>query len=304
MIRIDLLRRYKKHVVSSRSFPWKIVLVLLLLAIIGGGLFLFLNRARETTVAVKVMRKKEIVPLKKEVTPYDVVEDIVEDIQGGRFKVESLHRLSSPANLSYTEKKIYERFFVKNTFDIFNACIQPGMGFNTITLDNQGNFFIFGVSPDAKSVHAFQKILKGQDAILSADTLHIWREMGESRLLFALKGFLSFNIIDRFYEEDTWNEKETVPASSKTVLADMMRCGKAAGITGFKKMEWGEVEPYGAYRQYRLLLQLECPYGALMKWIRAMYEDNLQIGYPRISLTSTKGDKVLTAIEFYLFAKN
>lgn len=303
MISIDLLRRTRKGAGGAAALPWKKAVLSLVLLSTAGLLFLFRDSFAPAP-GVKLVRVKQITPLKREVTPFDVVEDIVDDIQGGRFKVKSLNRLSSPVHLSPNEKKVYERFYIKLAFDVLNACIRPGMGFSTITLDHYGNFFVYGAAERADEVHAFRAALLKQESILEADTLDFKRPFGGAGLLFALKGFLSFNIIDRFYEDDSWSANETLPASSRTVLADVVRLGKQSGVASFKRIEWGGYEPYGAAKKHALRLQLECPYGALMRWIKAMYEQNCQIGYSRISLTSQGRDRVMVAAELYVYSRN
>jgi len=215
----------------------------------------------------------------------------------------SLNRRGSPVRLPVNEKKIFECFFVKNAYDVFNACIRPGMGFNTITLDNRGNFFIYGVSRSAAEVHGFRECLAGQESILQADRPDFKRAFGDSRLRFALKGFLSFNIIDRF-GVDTLRVKEALPANRKAVLADMVKLGKRHGITVFRRIEWGAYEEYGAGRKRSLRIQVECSYGAFMQWVRAMVEEDCQIGYTRVGLTSVGTERILAVMEMSVYSGN
>lgn len=303
MIRIDLLRYEKKYTGAVVAFPWRIIFSILLILTLSAAVLLIWRPAKPAR-EIKVLRKKIIAPLKRELTPFDVVEDIVDDIHGGRFKIRTLNRISSPKHLSVNERKIYERFYVKNAFDVFNACIRPGMGFNTITLDNEGNFFLYGVAGSDAGARDFRDALSRQESILQADTLDFRRVFGRSELFFALKGFLSFNIIDRFYESDAWNETETIPASPKTVLAEVVRLGKQNGVTVFKRIEWGGDEEYGADKKHVLRLQAECPYPALMRWIKSLYQENCQIGFSSISLTSIGPEKILVAAELYVYSKN
>jgi hypothetical protein len=303
MIAIDLLRHQKKTAFRLPEIPWKPVAAgLCILA--ACAVIYFLRGLLTSPPRAGIERKNQIAPLKGELASFDMAEDIADGIRGGRVKVRALSRRSPPVRLPADEKRIFERFFVKNAFDVFNACIRPGMGFNTITLDNRGNFFIYGVSREAAEVHGFRECLTGQESVLQADTPDFKSSFGNSRLRFVLKGFLSFSIIDRFTGDDTLKVKETLPASRKTVLADMVRIGKRHGITVFRRIEWGASEEYGGGRKHTLRIQVECSYGAFMQWVKAMAEQDCQIGYSRVSLTSMGKERILAVMEMAVYSGN
>jgi hypothetical protein len=302
VITIDLLRHQKKPGFRLPEIPWRPVAAGLCI-VAACAVIYFLKGLLTSAPDAGIGGDNRIAPLNRGLSSFDMVEGIVDGIRGGRVKVRSPSRRSPSVRLPADEKKVFERFFVKNAFDVFNACIRPGMGFNTITLDNRGGFFIYGASP-AAAVHGFRECLAGQESILQADTPDFKRSFGDSRLRFVLKGFLSFNIIDRFCEDDTLRVKETLPASRKSVLADMVRLGKRHGITVFRRIEWGAYEEYGAGRKHALRIQVECSYSAFMRWIKAMAEQNCQIGYSRVSLTSVGTEKILAVMEMDVYSGN
>jgi hypothetical protein len=178
------------------------------------------------------------------------------------------------------------------------------MGFNTITLDNRGGFFIYGASGEAATVHGFRECLAGQESFLQADAPDFKRSFGDSRLRFILRGFLSFNIIDRFSQDDTLKVKEALPGSRKAVLADMVKLGKRHGITVFRRIEWGASEETGAGKKHTLRIQVACSYGAFMQWVRALVEQDCQIGYSRVSLTSVGTERILAVMEMSVYSGN
>jgi hypothetical protein len=308
MIRINLLRsrsmprRRRLPGITVRLPYTKILIVLVLLSVGYGGwtLYCFLKTDKHTVI----LTQKRVVTIKEDTTPFDVVEDIVDDIHGGRFKIKVLNRLSSPAHLSVNEKKLYERFFVKNAFDVFNAAIRPGMGFNTITLDNLGNFFVYGVTPSETSAREFQSDLKKADNILEADKLDFRKKFFDAKISFALKGFLNYNILERFYEDDSWKREETFTETKENVLYNMTQIGKSFGVQLTRPADWGNFDTWGTAKKHTLLLQLTATYPGFMKWVSALYERNFQIGYSKVNLTSIGGQKILIAVECYVYAKN
>jgi hypothetical protein len=303
VIRINLLQSRLSEVKRTRVIPVKPILSLLLLAaVMTGGFLLYQTLSVEKSAPVE--HRKTTAAFKSEETPFDVVEDIVDDIHGGRFKVKTLNRLSSPAHLSPNEKKMYERLFIKAAFDAFNTTIQTGMGFNTITLDNEGNFFVYGVAQDVEAGNTFREALEKQDCILKVDELSFKKGWGESKTHFAMKGFLNYNILERFYESDAVSKVEEIKESAENVLFEMRKSGDALGIRWVKPAEWGESEPFGVAKKHTVRIQAEATYSGLMKWITAMYERNLQIGFSRMNLTSIGQGKVLSALECYVYAKN
>ncbi|MFH0919243.1 MAG: hypothetical protein V1913_02685 [Fibrobacterota bacterium] len=308
MIRINLLSprslsRRKRLPVVSFHLPVKKILLLLVLLTAGYAAWTVTRYVRSQKPAV-IMAPHREVTVKETTTPFDVVEDIVEDIHGGRFKVRMLNRLSSPAHLSVNEKKLYERFFIKNTFDLFNASVRSGMGFNTITLDNIGNFFIYGTTPSETEAREFQSELKRADGILQADELDFKKKFMEAKTSFALKGFLNYNILEQFYDDDSWKREESYRESKEAVLYDMTQLGKAYGLQFTRAAEWGSFDVYGVARRHTVRLQLTATYAGFMKWLSALYERNFQIGYSKVNLTSIGGQKILIAIECYVYAKN
>ena len=106
MIKINLLKSREIRPRRSRALPLKPILALLVFAVVMTcGYFAY--QTLSTQQAPPLEHKKKTAVFKSEETPFDVVEDIVDDIHGGRFKVKNLNRLSSPAHLSPTEKKLY-----------------------------------------------------------------------------------------------------------------------------------------------------------------------------------------------------
>ena len=303
MIRINLLQSRTAVVKRSRAIPVKPILSLLFFAAVMTGGFL-LYQVLSVQKNAPVEHRKTTAAFKSEETPFDVVEDIVDDIHGGRFKVKSLNRLSSPAHLSPNEKKMYERLFVKAAFDAFNTTIQTGMGFNTITLDNEGNFFVYGVSQTLEAGNAFRDELVKQDCILKVDELSFKKGWGEAKTHFAMKGFLNYNILERFYESDAVSKVEEIKESAENVLYGMRKCGEDLGVRFVKPAEWGDSEPFGNAKKHTLRMQTESTYSGLMKWVNTLYERNMQIGFSRISLTSIGQGKILSAAECYVYARN
>jgi len=307
MIRINLLRGratggYRLPEVSF-TLPYKKIFVVLLVAIAGyGGWTLFRLFGGHKPVIIQT--QKRVVTLKEDTTPFDVVEDIVDDIHGGRFKIRVLNRLSSPAHLSVNEKKLYERFFIKNVFDVFNTAVRPGMGFNTITLDNLGNYFIYGVTPTETEAREFQTSLKKADAILEAEKLEFRKKFFETKTSFALKGFLNYNILERLYEDDSWKRDEVFKESKESVLYDMTQVGRSCGLQLTRPAEWGGFDVYGSAKKHTLWLQATATYPGLMKWVAALYERNFQIGYSKVNLTSIGGQKILVAVECFVYANH
>ena len=304
MIRINLLqsnavRKAPRH----RAIPIKPLIGLVLFAIVmTSGFFIYqaLSVPKDTTIE----HKKKVPVFKSEETPFDVVEDIVDDIHGGRFKVKELNRLSSPVHLSPNEKKLYERLFVKNAFDAFNTTIQADMGFNTITIDNEGNFFVYGMTQTLDACNAFREELEKQDCILKVDDLSFKKSFNENKTHFAMKGFLNYNILESFYEVDGTEKDEVLKESPDNVMADLRKMGEARGIRFVKKPEWMAKEDYGAAKKHRVGLQIESTYSGLMKWINEVYEKDCQIGFSRISLTSIGQQKILSSIECFIYARN
>lgn len=303
MIQINLLKERYAKPRRSISIPVKPILALLALAtVMTGGFYVY--RMVSVQQVTPLVHKKKSAVFRSEETPFDVVEDVVDDIHGGRFKVKDLNRLSSPSHLSPNEKKLYERFFVKAAFDAFNTTIQEGMGFNTITLDNEGNFFVYGVTKGVEAGNAFRDALQKEDCILKADDLSFKQGWGDSKPHFALKGFLNYNILERFYDLEAAEKEETLKESPENVFYEMRKLGEARGIRFVKAGEWGQAEPFGIGRKHIVRFQLESTYGSLMKWIGELYDRNLQIGFSRVSLTSIGQQKILSAIECYVYAKN
>ncbi len=248
--------------------------------------------------------QKLVMPLKRIETPFDVVEDIVDDIHGGRFKVESLNRLSSPEHLSANERKLFERLFVRNAFAVFNSAIKAGMGFNTITIAADGSFFIFGITPDEKSAMAFQKELTESYIVSSADELSFENRFGESRRFFALKGFLNFNFIESAYEDDSWDYREVFRTTREQTLYDAMKIGESHGVRFKNKPEWIRREPFADVYRTLTRLQVEATYPALMKWISDISGKGVQLGFTKMNLTSVGGGKILAVAEIWLYSRN
>lgn len=304
MIKINLLRSSAQLKNKPLKIPFKVIITSLLIIIIAffGGNYLY-NKIKQDGEKYKVVKSERIVRIKKDKTPFDVVEDIVDDIHGGRFKIKSLNRLSSPANLSVNEKKIYEKFFVKNIFDVFNQKIKKGMGFNTINLDNDGNFFIYGLTPNKNIAREFREEIIKTPSVLKADALKFKKLKNEKNIRFALKGFLNYNIIEEFYNDDTWKKNEEIKYSKKTVLFAIIKTAKNCGAKKVSNLNWGTFEKYGAARKYSVMFQIESDYKALMCWINTIYKNNFQIGFARLNSVSITSKKILTAVEIYVYAK-
>jgi hypothetical protein len=302
MIKINLLRFQKIYQRKKPVPPLKVALpALAVILLIGAGIFLLQYFGQHSGMGI--LGKKKNTSLKKEATSFDMVEDIVDDIRGGRFKVRGLQRLSSPAQLSVNERKAYERFFVKKVFNAFNTHIRPGLGFHTITLDSYGNFFIYGLTHSRVEANAFREDLKKEDCILKADELEFKKKFGKRKLRFILKGFLNHNL-KQFKKDDIRERKEILQESPKSVLGEVIRACKSSGVGKVRKVEWGDVEPYGAGKRQSVRIQMESTYGALMRWIRRVYEKNLQIGYSKINLTPIGASKILVAVELYIYARS
>ncbi|OGJ90932.1 MAG: hypothetical protein A2268_09840 [Candidatus Raymondbacteria bacterium RifOxyA12_full_50_37] len=302
MIKINLLHT-KVHDRRKRRFPIKVFLALALFIAAGYALFQA-NHIYSEKKGMKVVKRQRIVNLKRDCTPFDVVEETVDDIHGGRFKVKNLNRLSSPAHLSVNEKKLYERLYVNTVFDALNSAIKPGMGFNTISIDNYGNLFVYGITKTREEAEAFRADLEKQECILNVEELQFKDVFREDRLLFALKGFLSYNVIEKYYEDDTWEKKEVISASKKTVLENVIVVGQGEGVSRFRNIEWGDFEEYGTDKKHTVRFQIESAYPALMGFIKHLYRVNYQVGYSQINLTSVGNQKILAAIEMYIYSKN
>jgi hypothetical protein len=298
VIRINLLRSRTAEAKRARVLPVRPVLsILTLIVVIAAGFFLYQALSIRKSASAEHLKKIESVP-------FDAAEDIVDDIRGGRFKEKNPNRVRSLSPLSSDEKTRYERLFVKTVFDAFNASIQPGIGFNIIALDNEGNFFVVGVTQRIEDGNAFREELEKQDCILNAGELSFKKGRGESKTRFAMKGFLNYHILDRFYEPVRVNQNDDLKESRENVLSDIQELSNAYGLRFVKPAEWSESESFGTAAKHTVRLQIESTYGGLMKWINAMAERKLQIGFSRISLTTIGQGKILSAVECYVYAQN
>ncbi|MBL8027432.1 MAG: hypothetical protein JNL74_13510 [Fibrobacteres bacterium] len=310
MIRINLLKDLnvkskKKKLPVKRILAAAGILIVLGIAVMAG--LSMLNReeaAPEEETALIRLPKKILPKLHKVETPFDVVEDIVDDIHGGRFRVNGLTRLGSPSHLSPNEKKLFERLFVRNTFLAFNSAIKAGMGFNTITLDAEGSFFVFGVTQDEASAMAFQKDISGSNMIASAEELSFESKFGESRHHFALKGFLNFSFVETAYEDDTWTLDEQYKSTGEQVLFDVMRIGESQGIRFKSKPENIKEEPFLSVKRRLMRMQIESTYPGLMRWITDVAESGVQMGFTKINLTSVGKGRILAVAEVWLYSQN
>jgi hypothetical protein len=303
MITLDLLRHRKKTALGLPEIPRKplaagislfiaCALLVVLKALIGPD-----TRVEDGRGAVPAARSEGP-------TSFERVEGIVEDIRGGRFKARAPGRRGPLDRLSADERKAYERIFVSEAFDVFNGCIRQGMGFNTITLDNAGNFLIYGTSPSARTVHDFRRCLSGQAAVREADAPDFKPFFLGSSLRFTLQGSLNAGTPDVPVGGDTSKAEEALPPGPKAALAGMVKLGKQRGITAFRRVQWGASAASGTGRRHALRIQVECSYGAFIRWVKAVHEKGCPVGYACVNLTSVGDDRILAALEMAVYSRN
>ena len=178
------------------------------------------------------------------------------------------------------------------------------MGFNTITLDADGAFFVFGVTQDESSAMEFQKEIVASNMISSADELSFESRFGESRRYFALKGFLNYNFVETAYEDDTWSLEENYKKARDQVLYDIVKLGESRGVRYKGKPEWIKSEPFASLKRDLVRMQIESTYPGLMRWITDIAETGVQMGFTKINLTSIGQGKVLAVVEVWVYSKN
>jgi hypothetical protein len=310
MIRINLLKelsvKKKKSRVSTGKIVGAFLVVVVLVAAVIFAMSMLSGSSDVNQSEPSLIRlPKKILPRAEQIeTPFDVVEDIVDDIHGGRFRVNELTRLSSPDHLSQNEKKLFERLFVRNVFLVLNSAIRKGMGFNTITLDAEGSFFVFGVTQDEASAMEFQKEMIASNMIASADELSFESRFGESRRYFALKGFLNYTFVETAYEDDTWSLVENYKNTRDQVLYDIVKLGESRGIRYKIKPEWIKSESFASLNRSLVKMQIESTYPGLMRWITDIAETGVQMGFTKINLTSIGNGKILAVAEVWVYSKN
>ena len=165
-------------------------------------------------------------------------------------------------------------------------------------MDNLGNFLISGMAASRKAMAAFLADIKKQGAVLRADEIAFDRRFGKSKMRFVFRGSLRRNVP----KED--NSRKRVPESPKTVLDGILAAGRASGVGNISKVTWGASKDFGAWKKHLLSLQVESSYAGLIRWIRRVYEQDLPIGYSQVSLTSVGRQKILTSVQYYVYAKN
>lgn len=313
MIKINLLRETKSN--SGKKFkfkfPAKTIIILAAISCIGiAGFYIktnILNKNENKDIWQdnKIVRKTRKVKIKRKTTPFNIQENTVDEIYGGRFKIKDLIRLSSPENLSVNEKKFFEKFYIKNLIDIINSAVYKfnTLGFSSLSFDNTGNIYIHGLTKQKKHARKFRENLDLNPSILEMTAVKFKESKDNKGFLYTVKGYINYNIINKIYSDDSWDIRDRYSKTSKNVLQKIYIYAKKNKVKITKK-KLGSSTSFGKHKKYKFEMSCSGKYGNMVNFIEKMYTANIQIGYKSLNILALRNGLCRTHFKMYIYSDN
>jgi hypothetical protein len=296
MIRINLLRKSSQKRVRTTTvrIPWRIILVVVAVAALGGAgvaVWKFLPRTTKTAVAPPVVQTPPTSFTPSTHKTADIVEDVVREISEERVAGVRKNTSDMPyEDLSFLEKVNFEALYAKKVFEILSRAIPQGIGLKLLEVDNFQTVYAVGLGHTRELVSSAFLALKAEQLDLLPQPLSYITANGNDgyRFVVTCKTQFGLDFADPFQASDHLARRDDLPMLTKKITT----VAEAAGVSFPNTPTSLDAEKTGAFRRFYYSYRGTANYSDFVKFLVGVHENRVPCAFKKITLKARTGTMV------------
>lgn len=304
MIKINLLKhagakRTKTNCISYGK-RWGILggAILLVVAVLFFGLR-FLPEKRPVTTSVLVGKRDTTSYKPSTYSKANIVEDVVREISDERSVNLKRGLLAMDYNdLSFIEKVNYEVLFGKNVFALLGRCVPPGIGLNTLEINNFQTMYAVGSSTSRNLIAATFEALKAEPLDLLPQPFSYITPDKKNGFRFVVTGKTHFglDLADPFQASDHLPARADLSILLKRITQQSAQ-DTVHLLENLKEMG---AEKVGVYRRLQYRYRATATYAQFVQLLADLYAQKIPCAFKKVTIKAKNGVSVEIDAELIL----